>query len=358
MMAVSRASLRGILKSPSAIIFTLAFPLIFIIVFGFIGQGIFHVSIGVSPGSDIDNSIYRYLKNDSAVVTVVHNSDSLALIELLRKGELDGLLSINRSAKGNLEMSLTTTDAKAQTRTLVSSLLNNAILELYKSDQDFHQLNVPVNPRIRETVITNREYKSIDFILPGQLGFALLSSGVFGVAFVFLNMRQTMILKRYFATPIKRSYIVLGEATARMVFALTGALIIIIIGRYAFGFTLVNGMVTVLNMMLLSFLGVVVFMGFGFLVSGLARNESSVPPLANIVTLPQFLLSGTFFSISVFPWWLQPISKALPLTYLNDALRKVAFDGVPLYHLGTEIAVLCVWGVVVYALAVKFFRWE
>ena len=111
-------------------------------------------------------------------------------------------------------------------------------------------------------------------------------------------------------------------------------------------------------MLILSTLGLLVFMGFGFAVSGIAKNENAVPPIANIITLPQFLLSGTFFSISAFPTWLQPVCKALPLTYLNDAMRKVAFEGAGLLSLGNQIGIVALWGVAVYILAVKVFKWE
>jgi len=113
-----------------------------------------------------------------------------------------------------------------------------------------------------------------------------------------------------------------------------------------------------LNMLVLSVIGLIVFMGFGFVVSGVAKNESSVPPIANIITLPQFLLSGTFFPIAVFPGWLQPISKALPLTYLNDAMRKVAFEGANLWEVNHQILILLLWMLIIYTVAVKTFKWE
>lgn len=216
----------------------------------------------------------------------------------------------------------------------------------------------PAMLQLHESTVEGRVYKTIDFILPGQLGFSLLSSGVFGTAFVFLSLRITLVIKRFFATPVKRYSIVLGEMLARIVFSLLGALFIIIIGHFAFGFTLVHGLVTVVNMLILSVLGLIVFMGFGFVVSGIAKNESTVPPIANIITLPQFLLSGTFFSISVFPAWLQPISRALPLTYLNDAMRKVAFEGAGLLDVSHQILILFLWMAIVYTVAVKTFKWE
>jgi len=181
---------------------------------------------------------------------------------------------------------------------------------------------------------------------------------VFGTAFVFFSLRQTLVLKRFFATPIRRTYIVLGEALSRLVFQLAGAMVIIVLGKYAFGFTLINGWTTFLTMLLLSAIGLVVFMGFGFVVSGLARNESTIPPIANIITLPQFLLSGTFFPVDAFPGWLQKIANVLPLTWLNDALRKIAFEGAGFGDISTHLLVILAWGIVVYAAAVRVFRWE
>ncbi len=152
-----------------------------------------------------------------------------------------------------------------------------------------------------------------------------MSAGVFGVAFIFFNLRQTLVLKRFFATPIKRSYIVLGEGLSRVIFQLITAVVILLAGHYFFNFTLIHGFVTFIELLVLSFVGLLVFMGFGFVVSGVAKNESVIPPLANLFTLPQFLLAGTFFSIDNFPSWLQPICRVLPLTHMNDAMRNIAF---------------------------------
>ena len=154
------------------------------------------------------------------------------------------------------------------------------------------------------------------------------------------------------------SSIVIGEGIARIGFALLGALFIILIGHFFFDFTLIHGATTILNMLLLATMGVIVFMGFGFVVSGIAKSESTIPPISNIITLPQFLLSGTFFSIDAFPTWLQPISRALPLTYLNDAMRKVAFEGAGLWDVRSQMLIMLIWGIAIYAIAVKTFKWE
>ena len=122
----------------------------------------------------------------------------------------------------------------------------------------------PVIASLQTEELSDRAYKSIDFILPGMLGFSLLSMGVFGTAFVFMNLRNTLVIKRFFATPVNRLYIVLGEGLSRVLFALLTSSFIIILGRFAFGFTLQHGLLTFLNMMALTFIGLAVFYGFWF----------------------------------------------------------------------------------------------
>ncbi|MGE6220352.1 MULTISPECIES: ABC transporter permease [Pedobacter] len=352
-LALAKASFRSITRSPSAVIFTLAFPLIFIVVFGFIGGGGVKLDVAVLPGSDLQNPIIAALEK-TGVVRLTKNDTQQNIDKSLEKGAYDAVISIEKNPNGlpAYYTNVKYTSASLTNGNVLKSVLNDVVGKLNTVNQK------PTVTEVRATTVTGREYRTIDFILPGQLGFSLLSTGVFGTAFIFFALRQNLVIKRFFATPVRRSSIVLGEAIARIGFALLGALFIIIIGHFAFNFTLINGAVTVINMLVLALIGVVVFMGFGFVVSGLAKSESTIPPISNIITLPQFLLSGTFFSINAFPSWLQPISRALPLTYLNDAMRKVAFEGAGLWDVKQQILIMLVWGVGIYAVAVKTFKWE
>ena len=359
-LAVAKASFRSILRSPSAVIFSLAFPLIFILVFGFIGGGSgIKVDIGVAKGTDTSSMIYKAFKHNPLVHLIETESEEDMKADLI-KGRIDAIISVQKNNIGASPYLLDVqyTDASQEKGKIFKSVVIDVLTKINLAQLSAAATPPPSIVQLHETTVEGRVYKTIDFILPGQLGFSLLSSGVFGTAFVFLSLRITLVIKRFFATPVKRYSIVLGEMLARIVFSLLGALFIIMIGHFAFGFTLVHGFVTVVNMLILSILGLIVFMGFGFVVSGIAKNESTVPPIANIITLPQFLLSGTFFSISVFPAWLQPISRALPLTYLNDAMRKVAFEGAGLLDVTPQILILFLWIAIVYTVAVKTFKWE
>ncbi|WP_316796727.1 ABC transporter permease [Pedobacter agri] len=348
-LALAKASFRSIMRSPSAVVFTLAFPLIFILVFGFLGGGGTRLDVGVKPGSDINNPVLTMLSK-TGMIRLVMDKSQKDLDKLLEKGNVDAMIDVHKKMNSvAYSVNVVYTSASRDKGGILKSVLNNVF---------YDKTLKPTVAEIKESTITGREYKTIDFILPGQLGFSLLSTGVFGTAFVFLSLRQTLVIKRFFATPVKRSSIVIGEGIARIGFALIGALFIILIGHFFFGFTLVHGVLTVVNMLILATMGIIVFMGFGFIISGVAKSESMVPPISNIVTLPQFLLSGTFFSIEAFPNWLQPISRALPLTYLNDAMRRVAFEGSDLWDVKFQIMILLIWGIVIYAIAVKVFKWE
>ena len=362
MLAITKASFRSIFRNPSAVVFSFGFPLIFILVFGFIGGGNSGpvYKIAFDPGNDSTNALYDSLKANKSIKIIKYASGDELEKDLI-KGRITGVVRVEKNpvvgALPAYTLRFRSTTASAdkfpQFLALVDNINNkvsNAVLGKRPS-----YASVDIRPGDIKAV---REYKTIDFILPGQLGFSLLSAGVFGVAFLFFNLRQTIVLKRFFATPINKRNIVFGEGLSRVMFQLITAIVILLIGHFVFKFTLVNGFVTFLELLVLSFLGLIVFMGMGFIVSGVAKSESSIPPLANLITLPQFLLSGTFFTIDVFPSWLQPLCKILPLTYLNDAMRKVAFEGAHLTDCWKQIGILGIWGVVTYAVAIKVFRWE
>ncbi|HAN66195.1 MAG TPA: ABC transporter permease [Chitinophagaceae bacterium] len=361
MLAITKASLRSISRSPSAIVFSFIFPFILILVFGFIGRsgGMQVYKLAVDNRSDTSNAFYQALQQNNSIRLLRFNTEE-DMISNLHKGAIAGVIYIKATAgetvpyKVSLQSTTASNNQWPQVRSFIESVINSISNKIYTNRPAYAIFDFDPARDVREI----RQYKTIDFILPGQLGFSLLSSGVFGVAFMFFNLRNTLVLKRFFATPINRTFIILGEGLSRVIFQMITAVVIIGVGYFFFGFTLIHHVRTFLDMLVLSFIGLLVFMGFGFIISGTARNDSSIPPFANLITLPQFLLGGTFFSIEAFPNWLQPISRALPLTHLNAAMRKVAFEGQTLWQVKAEIAILIAWGILVYAIAVKVFKWE
>lgn len=312
--------------------------------------------VGFHPQSDTTSLVHIVLR-DSVGLNVV-NKSVVDLEKDLERGRITAILKVVPSdstgaAPYVIDMK-TSGAANIQNVFMLRSIIESLILRFNKIVYE----GQPTVAFLKSSEVKGREYKTIDFILPGQLGFSLLSAGVFGVAFIFFNLRQALVLKRFFASPIKKSYIIAGEALSRVIFQLATAIIILALGHFVFGFTLIHGWVTFIELLFLSFLGLVVFMGFGFIVSGVAKNDAAIAPFTNLITLPQFLLAGTFFPIENFPTWLQPLSKVLPLTHLNQAMRDVAFEGAHLSECIGPISILFIWGAAAYAVAVFVFKWE
>jgi ABC-type multidrug transport system permease subunit len=104
--------------------------------------------------------------------------------------------------------------------------------------------------------------------------------------------------------------------------------------------------------------GALAFSGVGLLVASRARTIEAVSGLMNLVMLPMWILSGTFFSYARFPDAMQPLVRTLPLTALNDSLRGVMIDGATLGSVARPLAVVVAWGAVSFVVALKIFRWR
>lgn len=354
LLAMTNASLRSTFKNPSAIVFAIAFPMVFILVFGFLGNDKSQ-TLGVARHTGMDTTTALYQALDTGkVIKWVEIDEQKGINKMLSEGDIVAVMNIEKSDdspyKITFQSATSQKDKLAQLEAVVRSVIQNSDSLIHQRTGELASFDVKMAHL--------KEFKSIDFILPGQLGFSLLAGSVFGTAFIFFNLRETLVLKRFFSTPVRREVILLSEGISRMLFQLLGSMIIIATGYFFLDYTLVNGLVTFLEMVFLSALGILVFMGFGFIISGTAKSQNTIPPLSNIITLPQFLLAGTFFPIDAFPTWLQPICKILPLTYLNDALRKVAFDGAGFWDIKVDILVLLGWTIVLYAAAARAFKWE
>jgi ABC-2 type transport system permease protein len=358
MLAITKGSLKAILRNPSAVAFSFGFPLIFILVFGFIGGGGPSVSFALTRQSDTANYVVKGLLRNPLVRLSADNDDSIMRKDLER-GRIAAIISFDsaRSPVGFMQYTVHTQTSSASGDKY--PILKLALAQVFEYAVEGH-MPEQYRPMIINELpqIAGRAYSMIDFILPGMLGFSLLSAAVFGVAFLFFSLRQQLVLKRYYATPIGKRYIVLGEGLSRVLFQLITAIVIIGMGKLFFHFTLVHGWLTFVEMLILSLFGLIVFMGFGFIISSVAKSESTIPPFANLFTLPQFLLGGTFFSTEAFPKWLQHICEVLPLKQLNDAMRNVAFEGAHLTDCGKQLGILAIWGIVTYAVAVRVFKWE
>ena len=363
-LAILKASFRSILSNPSALVFSFLFPIIFIFIFGSFGSnnGV-HYHIAFSDDADTGNQVYdSILANPLLTVISFKNASGNTNYKLrnaaLEKDDISAIVNIKKlsdSSGHNHYMILDTlTNASGNAIQALKQIFTNIInsIALKKISRD--EL-----PPVGSYIYAVREYRNIDFVLPGMLGFSVLFSTLFGISFVFFQFRQQLILKRFYATPVNRINILLGIGISRLVFQLINVLMLIALGYFFLHFTLVHGIDTFLEMAILTIFMLLMLLGVGLIFSSVVKTDTSIPLLINLFAFPQMLLSGTFFPIDVFPNWLQFICRNfLPLTQFNDAMRKISFSGIHIWNCWKELGILAIWTAIIYIIAVKVFKWE
>lgn len=356
--AITRASFKAIFANPSPIIFSILFPIIFVLIFGAFGRdGGVSYRIALTPDSDTTGIFYKTLIH-SRVIDIAQYPDTTARRKDLIKGRLTAILSIKetKDSSGHTQTKVSVSSTSASNNTLPPFMQVMDYMRLLnetpaKGPNDAIQIVGPFKEEIRP-------YRQIDFILPGQLGFSILFSTLFGIAFTFFNMREQLILKRFYASPVNRTSILLGIGTSRLFFQLLSVIVLILFGHFFLNFTLIHGALTFVEILFVTIIMLFMLMGVGLIFSSVVKSDTSIPLLINLFGFPQMMLSGTFFPIDVFPKWLQSICRILPLTQYNDAIRKISFEGLHITDCLKQIGILGLWIMIAYIVAVKVLKWE
>src|ERR1700729_1684602 len=194
----------------------------------------------------------------------------------------------------------------------------------------------------------------IDFLIPGLLGMNLMNSGMWGIGFALVDMRQRKLLKRFVGTPMRRGDFLLALASSRLILMIIEVGLLLAFGVIFFHMRVLG---SVFAIALIAAIGSLTFGGVGLLTASRAQKIESVSGLINLVMMPMWIFSGVFFSYERFPTVIQPLIKVLPLTALNDALRASILEGTPLLQQWPRLLVMVLWGGISFLLALKLFRW-
>lgn len=197
-----------------------------------------------------------------------------------------------------------------------------------------------------------------DFLLPGLIGTNLMGGGLFGVGFLIVDMRVRKLLKRYLATPMRKSDFMLSLVISRLIFTVSEIGVLLAVAHLPFEYFGLRVHGNWFALIFLILLGGASFSGLGLLVASRARTMETASGLLNAVMLPQYLVSGVFFSSTSFPDFLQPFIKVLPLTALNDGLRAIINDGAGFEAILWPTVILLSWGLVSFFAAIKLFKWR
>jgi len=336
------ARMRELIREPELIFWIFGFPILLALGLGIAFRNkpaeVTSIVVVASPGvQDVVGMIRRSPQSSSINLQVLEKSQALQAFNF---GKYD--LVVEPDGQGGV-------------RYIYDPSRSETVLSRAEVDDALQSGAGRTNPvAASSSVLTEPGSRYIDFLIPGLLGMTLMNSGMWGVGFALVDMRQRKLLKRFVATPMRKSDFLLALASSRLVLMLIEVGLLLSLGVLAFQMRVLGSIAAVL---LLAGLGSVAFGGLGLLAASRAQKIETVSGLINLVMMPMWIFSGVFFSYEHFPAKILPFVKILPLTALNDALRTTILQGASLRSQAGRILILALWGGISFALALKWFRW-
>lgn len=356
-------SLRSLSRETSTMFFTIAFPVILVLVFGAIFTRPEHRHFDL-PVQDLDQSaasmeLVAHLSEDGLFEPRPVPVDVDAL-EYARTHKLNLLLVIPRGFGEIQRLRLSGKDPNAAvpltyvydpSSTSVDTKLH--VLTTIIAAVNQGMTGAPPFLTMTEQSILDTKYRFIDFFVPGIIAMAVMTSTLSGALNANAELRQKGILRKLAATPITRTDWMLSNIFYQLILATLSTASILLVAYAVFDVRLHLSWWIPLYIVLEVF----VFVGFGMMLTPIAREAQSAVATANAFVFPMMFLSGTFFPVEMMPPFLQNVARLLPLYYVNEGLRASMIFGNNMAALSSAAITASV-AVAVFAIGAIVTRWD
>jgi ABC-2 type transport system permease protein len=360
LLALTRANIRSYVRDRAAVFWTIAFPLVFIVLFGFIfqGSGAARLTLG---WVDADTSAaaaklkagFEALEGVTLVDTTLDDAKSQ-----MQTGKVDGIIVVPIGYGASLDAAQATGGQPVQLDVYTDPSQPQGAGSVYQAVGTVLGVvnlggRAPLVVPSPQTVQTT-DINAISYFVPSMLGLSIMQVGIFA-AIPLVADREKLILKRLAATPLKRWQLVGSNVLMRILIVFTQAIIIVSVGTILFGVDVTGPLVLVAGFVTL---GAMAFLALGYLIASFAKTEDAANGMTSMIQFPMMFLSGAFFQIDQMPQFLQVVARIIPLTYLADALRQVMVGGAAFAPLWVCAAVLFGWLAVCFGIAARKFQWQ
>jgi len=361
-LVVAWKDLMELFRNKLGLIMLVLMPIFMMTMVGFIypsDTSISHVSVALVNEDKGDGSAklimaLEAMNNSTEMMTITNASSLDEVRDMIQRGEVEGGIIIASNFTSSLMSGNqgTITIVTDQSNPQMSMFLQGALKEVF--EQIGNQLAGIVKPYSVQTEgAVPGHFSYFDFIAPGLMAMTVMMSVMTGLPAAISHEREVGTLDGMMAAPISRLAIILGKTLAQTARGLLQGILILALAVALFGVTIHGSILLVFALLLL---GVFSFVGLGVVITSFAKDQETAMMIMMTLMFPMMFLSGVFFPIQQMPWYMQDISKFLPLTYAATALRKVMVLGAGVSMITTELAVLIGFGVVMTAIAVPVFR--
>ncbi|MDR2699587.1 MAG: ABC transporter permease [Nitrososphaerota archaeon] len=349
----------GYLRNKFGLFFGLIFPVILILIFGAIFSGD-PETINVYAQNQDTDAFGQNIGNE--FLTALNESSTMRVITVDISENFPDYLAAHSAADGIIiphsftedyilgqHVNITVYGSPASsTSGIVSGTVNG-----YANYFNLQRFNGTIVIGLTSTTVNTKQTSYIDFLIPGLVGFSILTNPMFSLVNIAADYKKNKLFKQLSLTPLTKMEWLIAKVLFYIVLSLAGFLLMVGVGVFAFGahITLSLWLIPFL------FLGPMLFASLGMLVGTVTKNPETAGVIGNIVTFPMMFLAGTFFPIDSMPGYLQSVAHVLPLFYVTEGLNNVmVYNNISSALI--DVAVLGVITLVIFILAVKLFKWR
>jgi ABC-2 type transport system permease protein len=372
--------LTELFRNRLGLVLLIVMPLFMMVMVGFIYPSngtVNNLQVGlVNEDSGLNNSTIpsqsfimglQQISNQTNILILSNVSSVANIHDMIQRGDLEGGIiipsnfstSIMTGQQGTLI--IVSDESNPQISATIQGVLKTVFDEMGTAiaQQKVQALNVtntlafvkPFNVQTQGIVSGNPTY--FDFIAPGIMAMTVMMSVMTGLPVAISQEKEIGTMDGMMVAPINRLSIILGKTLGQTARGLIQGVIILLLAVGLFGVTIQGSILLVFGMLLL---GVFSFVGLGIVITSFTKDQETAQMLMMTLMFPMMFLSGVFFPIQQMPWYMQDISKFLPLTYASEALRKVMVLGAGIPQISSELIILIIFGAVMIAIAVPVFR--
>ena len=349
-------------REKRTIFFVLLFPILLMLLFGFIFQDV-GSNMGTLSVQDLDGGVHSQalisVLNGTGLFEMVEVDDSADSNQYFNDNKLDVLIVIPEGYSDGINMKLFNSTYPTTNLTIIYDESNtNAQTKISIVNSVIDGMNKGLSGSVDYIGIEmegtqNDQFKFIDYFAPGIIAMSVMSSALFGTVGMNTELRQKGILKKLATTPLTRSEWLISNILYQMFMSMLSTACILAVGMGMFNLRPhING-----YMFIFILLNVFAFAGIGMLITRFVKEAESAQAAANAVMFPMMFLSGTFFQLEMMPDFLQTLARFLPLYYVNEGLRA-AMISLDMDIILESALVIGAFGLGVFILGVLLTSWK